>query len=166
MATSWGAYIHEQHLSLHWGGRRRLFDLNPFRYKHCDRYTMDVYGEWDSTDRWTDEGKEIEWYTETHPYRIHSEPHYNASHITGPGYSDVEAWDAIATCYVEKRVRRRRLVPRYRRTDYSVYFDLSDEVGNGKGSWKGGTVGFSETLLPGDSIEIVVGKAARKNRGR
>ena len=57
-------------------------------------------------------------------------------------------------------------MPFWKRVQFWVYFDLSEEVGRGKGSWKGGTVGFSEEMLPGDSVADVVQRAAEKGRGR
>lgn len=165
MAVSWGGYIAHGDLVLSWGGRGKRIALNPFRWHGYERARLRADGEWDATDHWTPEGKEIDWYVETHPYVIVSEPHYYVD-AAKPRFGEIEVWHAEATCHIERAIRTRRWLPWWRRVEHWVDFRLSEEVGRGKGSWKGGTVGFSEEMLPGDRIADVVHRAARKGRGR
>lgn len=157
MAISWGASIHEGDLVLDWGARRARFTLNPFRWHGYRSESLISDGSWNDTPRWRPEAAALDWYTEEHPYAIASLPSTKMA---------IETWRATATCYVERTTRTRRFLPFWRRVEHWVYFDLSDEIGETTGSWKGGTVGFSEEMLPGDSVQDVVQRAARKGRGR
>lgn len=165
MCVSWGITAYEGSLSFEWGEWRRSFRLNPFRWDGYELSLLRLDGEWDTTPTYTDEGKEIEWYEEFHPYAIASLPEYYSHHHEGPKVV-VEVWRAQATCRIERTIRTRRWLPFWRRIDYSVAFSLDEEVGRGKGSWKGGTVGFSHAMLPGDSIREVVNRACKEGRGR
>lgn len=172
MAVCWGWYIYGEKISgsdlvLEWGAHSKRIALNPFRWDGYERLRLVNDATWANPHEYT-ETKPIrlierdDWYSEEHPYRITSEPAYYGN----AGFHEIRVWDATATCYVDKSVRTRRWLPFWMWVSYHVYFDLSDEVGRGKGSWKGGTVGFSEELLPGDYIHEVVARAARKGRGR
>lgn len=76
------------------------------------------------------------------------------------GFKDYDGEIILATCTIEEREWRRgagwfrwlrRLVaPRVVR---SLDLDFSNEVGPGKGSWKGGTVGHGIDMLPGETPE-------------
>ena len=170
MAVSWEVYTYgnglgELELVASWGKRHWRHTLNPFHWSGYSRERLRADGEWDATPHYTDAGKSIDWYSEEHPYAITSEPTYYPQHHEGPTVS-VEVWRANATCHVERSTRTRRWLPFWKRVEHWVYFHLDDEIGRGKGSWKGGTIGFSEAMLPGDSIADVVQRAARKGRGR
>jgi len=112
-------------------------------------------------------GSAITQHSEVHPYAIASIPTYCESTLNPKGPQvQVKVWHANATCFVERTIRTRRWLPFLKRIEFLVEFELDDEVGRGTGSWKGGTVGFSERMLPGDRVADVVERAARKGRGR
>jgi len=166
MAVCWGAYFYQwESLVLEWGAWNCRIALNPFRWESFTSERLRADGEWDATPTYKPEAKEIEWYVEQHPYRICARPRYYPNHHEGPRFSNIEVWDALATCYVERHTRTRRWLPFWKRVEFCVYFDLSQEVGERTGSWKGGTVGFSEQLWPGDTVAEVVERAAQKSRG-
>lgn len=166
MSVSWGFTTDgDGSLFLRWGEWLKIIALNPFHWDGYEAAKLTAYGQWDATQDWTDEGKEILWYEENHPYTISSIPHYAEHHHEGPRVS-IETWEAEASCRVERTIRTRKWLPFLKRVQYYVEFRLNNEVGPRSGSWKGGTIGFSEELLPGDRIADVVNRAAGKGRGR
>lgn len=164
MAVSWGAYTFEWGLWLSWGAWSRSFDLNPFRWDGYKSERLRADGQWDSTEIWKHEAKEIDWYVETHPYAIASEPTYYAE-AQEPSFS-IETWEAEATCHIHRTTRTRRWISWWPKVEFYVDVRLDDEIGPRKGSWKGGTVGFSRRMLPGDRVADVLQRAAREGRGR
>lgn len=65
-----------------------------------------------------------------------------------------EQQNVTATYYVshaEWRWRWLKWLPWPRRTESSIWVDFSEEVGEGRGSWKGGTLGCGYRLKPGES---------------
>lgn len=64
-----------------------------------------------------------------------------------------EVQEREATCYVEERQWHRKWLPFLRMNNRSISIDFSDEVGEGTGSWKGGTVGCNYDLNKGESIK-------------
>jgi len=75
------------------------------------------------------------------------------------GFKDFDGEQITATCKIEEREWRRgrgifRLLFIGRNTVCrSLALQFSSEVGRGKGSWKGGTVGHSIDMLPGETVE-------------
>ena len=167
MSREWGVQVYEGDLILHWGERRKRWQLNPFRWDGFELACLRADGVWDTTPHYSPEGKAIEWYVEEHPYSITSLPSYrNSPAVRTDPHFEIERWDATAICQIERTVRTRRWLPFLKRVEFWVKFRLSDEIGPGKGSWKGGAIGFNEQMLPGDKVEDVVQRAARKGRGR
>lgn len=162
---SWGISIYEGDLVLERGRWSKRFTLNPFRWDGYERARLRADGEWDSTESWTPEGKEVEWYSEEWPYAIAGKPCLR-NYGDEPRSMKIDLWDAQATCHIERTIRTRRWLSFWKRVEYWVEFRLDAEVGHGTGSWKGGTMGFSERIWPGDSVEDVVRRAASKGRGR
>lgn len=165
MAISWGFAILDGQLHLHWGAKLKIISLNPFHWDGCTFELLRLDGVWDATRPYTPEGKDIQWYEESHPYAVASIPDYVPGHHEGPKVV-IREWHAISTCRVERTTRTRKWLKWWKRVEYHVAFSLNDEVGKGKGSWKGGTVGFSEEMLSGDDVAAVVSRACAKGRGR
>ena len=75
-------------------------------------------------------------------------------------FADFDGERIVATCRIEEREWRRgkglfRLFYLGRnRVKRSLDLSFSAEVGSRKGSWKGGTVGHSITMLPGERHEV------------
>lgn len=61
--------------------------------------------------------------------------------------------ERTATCTIEKRKWHRKWFPWLTRVSEVIDVEFSDEVGERSGSWKGGTIGCSYELEPGDTIE-------------
>jgi len=88
-----------------------------------------------NTEKW----KDILFY-ETHPYT------YTTSYN--------EKQNALATIRVTEREWRRRCLFNFtllNRVTRSINVEFSEDIGEKKGSWKGGTVGCSYELLPNES---------------
>jgi len=67
--------------------------------------------------------------------------------------SNGEKQTVTATCVIERAICRRKWIPFYRQVVDYLDVTFSDEVGEGVDTWKGGCVGCSARLLPGESIE-------------
>jgi hypothetical protein len=52
---------------------------------------------------------------------------------------------------MEHRYKGLKWIPIFRKIRKYIDIDFSQEVGTEKGSWKGGTIGIGETLLPGET---------------
>jgi len=60
----------------------------------------------------------------------------------------------IATFYVDEMEWRRKFLkwtPMFNKVKRSIWVDFDDEVGEGTGSWKGGTMGCGYNLNPGET---------------
>ena len=67
--------------------------------------------------------------------------------------SNGEKQNVTATCVIERAIFRRKWIPFHRQVVDYLDVTFSDEVGEGVDTWKGGCVGCSAKLLPGESIE-------------
>jgi hypothetical protein len=126
---------------LRWGRRYRIVTM-PWRDRvHIAHDVMRPDGSWvPYVGSWERDKEPDGRHTETYPYR----------YLLRSG----EVQQRTATIYVERREWRLRWL-RWTRVgrDVQHYIDVafSDEVGEGTGSWKGGTVGCSYDLRPGET---------------
>ena len=91
-------------------------------------------------------------------------------------FEDFDGERIVATCHIEEREWRFgtgwfKWLSRFRAPKIRRYLDLafSSEVGPGKGSWKGGTVGHSCDMHPGDTPESAFRRycsVTHKHKGR
>jgi len=158
---TWGASILDDALHLNWGHRSKLVWL-PWGFEHIESehkilMQKDMHGintwQTDKSLREANEKAEIKWYGFSScgaptDGRYWSEWPFKYLRHNG------EVQERTARLTVEKRVWRRRCLPTWfplfkmRKTYMDVAF--SDEVGERTGSWKGGTMGCSMEMLPGE----------------
>lgn len=74
---------------------------------------------------------------------------------------DGEVQDCIATIKPERRVWTRPWLP-YKQERRYISVDFSEEVGEQSGSWKGGVMGCSFDMLPGESPADALGRMERE----
>lgn len=165
VCTSWGVQLYEGRASLDCGdGRRWGFELNPFRWDGYHHERMLADGTFDATSTYSEAGQALDWHIETLPYAIAGDPQFVGAPGRAPAF--VPTWSTIATCYIERSTRTRRWLPFWQRVEWWVDVHLDTEIGPGRGTWKGGTVGFSTALLPGDDVATALKRAASEGRGR
>lgn len=139
---SWAA------LHLSWGARYKIIYL-PWQWEQMRHEVLRADGSWaaylphyfpDVIDEATmGDGHHVT----THPYR----------YVLASG----EVQQVEAEIYVERRTRRWRWFGRHahitwpRRTTTDINVNFSGEVGEGSGSYKGGTIGCVYAMLPGES---------------
>lgn len=81
-------------------------------------------------------------YSEVHPYKY--------------TLKSGEVQERTATCTIEKRKWHRKWFPFLTLTREVIDIEFNGEVGERTGSWKGGTIGCSYEMLPGESIEACI----------
>lgn len=68
------------------------------------------------------------------------------------------------TAYRSRSIYRRRWLPGwlpvFQRSHYGGYFEFSREMGEGEGSWKGGTLGISAPIREGESLSQMLDRLA------
>lgn len=132
----WSAYASSEFgLLLHWGLRRKSLDwpwmLQTLRYEQmlADRTWRDVFD------------RDAKPYTEQHPYTYvlrRGEVQHRTATISKRRH--VLTW----------RVFKRLGWPRWTRE--SINIEFSEEIGERSGSWKGGCIGCSYDLRPGEKM--------------
>lgn len=107
------------------------------------------YIAWDMPWAWRHRQHEVLGEPEQHPYR----------YVLRSG----EVQDRIATIKPERRLWTRPWLPHKRESRY-INIDFNDEVGEGTGSWKGGVMGCSADMLPGDTPVDALRRMERERR--
>lgn len=144
----YGIDIHGNTFWIHLGGKMNSWEQCDSKWITWDlpffSWVFDWHkvkmpdGKWELVER-CDFGYREKVYTETHPY----------TYVLRSG----EIQEREATCYVEERQWHRKWFPFARMNSRVINIDFSDEVGEGTGSWKGGTVGCSYDLKEGETIK-------------
>lgn len=71
------------------------------------------------------------------------------------------------TAYRDRSIYRRRCLPAwlplFQRVHHGGSFEFSREMGEGEGSWKGGTLGLSAPMLPGETLRQMLDRLAAGN---
>lgn len=143
MMEAWGATYTGEPWGLHlrWGARTKIVYM-PWRdwvfiaheVRRADDTWVPYVGSWER-DKEPD-GRA----TEQHPYR----------YLTRSG----EKQEVTATIHAERwthRLRWLRHTRLFQRVRYSINVEFSDEVGERRGSWKGGVIGCGYDLLPDET---------------
>lgn len=136
-APQWSLYASQEFgLTVHWGHRRRSFDW-PWSLHSLAYEQMLPDGSWIDVFK-----RDMEPYTEVHSY----------TYMLKSG----KVQNRIATLSKRRHVLCRRAFrffkwPKWTRESINVNF--SDEIGERTGSWKGGCIGCSHDMLPGESME-------------
>lgn len=140
----YGAYIHQNQFWICLGEKRKNFSF-PWDYEWIRTSALRKDGTWEHEtkgnrkDFWEKEWKDI-LFNETHPYK----------YITKSG----EEQNAIATISVREREWRWKWfkwLKITRKIVKDIDIEFSDEIGEGKGSWKGGCLGCDYKMLPNET---------------
>ncbi|UCW44077.1 hypothetical protein [Vibrio phage vB_VpaS_SD15] len=133
---TYGFYLFETDLVFRWGKVYKSWALPFFSWRFGSHQVMHRDGHWIDGDK-AYKNSEVEKET------------YDYTYVLACG----EVQHRKATCYRERRQWHRKWLPflKKRRTEISISFD--GEVGEGTGSWKGGTVGCGWDMLPNETIE-------------
>lgn len=94
--------------------------------------------------------REAHAYTETHPYRY--------------TLRSGKTQEVTATCTVEKCKWHRKWFPFLTMVEHVIAVKFSDEVGEERGSWKGGCLGCSYKLLPNETVEECLRRMERERK--
>jgi len=133
---SYGFNWFENGIQFHWGKECRIWYL-PFRtWEFISHEVLDKDGNW-APHMLTYEGDDGR-HTEIHSY----------TYTRRSG----EVQEREATIYTERYTHHRKWAPFLKRTSQGIHVEFSDEVGESTGSWKGGTVGCSYTMLAGETM--------------
>lgn len=153
----WGWQFSDDTFSLNFGRRSLTLDIPFLRAYHTDTQILDTVtrevlwrsgkGRYD----WAAREATIKKSSQTLPYR----------YVCDNG----EVQDVDARVHVERWVWRRKWTPlKIVKTSMEVQF--SEEVGERRGSWKGGCVGCSYYLRPGESVEQCLRRMESERRFR
>lgn len=142
----WGWHFIDDTLSLNFGARRITVDL-PFFYA----YHQDVQILHPDTRRvlWSQGGKKVyETWDERKAIEAQNQRTYPYRYICQNGEVQV----VQAKVHIERRIWRRKWTPlKIIRTSIDIQF--SEEVGERRGSWKGGCISCGYPLLRGETVE-------------
>lgn len=136
---SWGVYWYGNSINFHWGNKHMSWRM-PWDWEHVRHEVLFPSGQFlkPPKDSWdTEDGRLIE----VHPY----------TYVLKNGTIQKR----LATVYAEEREWRWRWftwLPYPRMIRRSINISFNGEVGEGTGSWKGGTVGCGWDILQGESM--------------
>lgn len=138
----WGFSYHGGQMGLHlrWGRHTKVAEMPWHDWVHLSHEVRRPDGSWvPYVGSWEHEKEPDGRETWEYPYR----------YLLKSG----EKQEVTATVHVERRTWCLRALrrTRFRKVRYSIDVEFSDEVGEGRGSWKGGTVGCGYELLPGET---------------
>jgi hypothetical protein len=74
---------------------------------------------------------------------------------------------SVMTVYHGRCIRRRhwlRWLPFFNEVTDGIDFTFSEEMGDARGSWKGGVIAASQTMLPGESASDCAHRVMRERR--
>ena len=144
MERSYGFSFADTGLHVSWGKRTKVlwYPWSWDFYKRWELVAGDSYARgrdfWVELPRRMNHGQLATKHTEPYTYKLRSG----------------EQQTVTATYYVEHaewRWRWLKLLPWPRKTSTSISVEFSEEVGEGRGSWKGGTLGCGYEMKPGES---------------
>lgn len=141
MGDYWGFTLVGRSVHLHWGRRTKVVDF-PWDWRQVKHEVQLADGSWGPYE---------------FPWRGNVKGNYDGRYIRETPYRYVrrsgEVQTVTASYYVERRTikwRWLRWLPYLRRTSTSISVDFSSEIGEGTGSWKGGTVGCGYEVMRGE----------------
>lgn len=128
-------------LHLTWGTHYKIVAMPWHDWVHMSHEVRRADGSWTPfVGSWERDKEPDNRHTETYPYR----------YLLRSG----EKQEVLATIFVERRTWRLRLLKWTRalqHTRHAIDVSFSDEVGEGHGSWKGGTIGCGYDLRPDET---------------
>lgn len=155
----YGFYYHMNSLVLCWNMKKKFIYM-PWEYDWIRTSKLRVDGTW-YTDRkgmwkkWRKEnpdakmGEQYEYEKQLEGTLWQETHHYYYKTKYGEVQDDIEA--TIGVREMEWRPRWFRWTKLFARVTKSIDISFSKEVGSERGSWKGGTVGCSYTMKPGET---------------
>lgn len=129
---SWGFSTFGPSVHINWGEKTKIIDA-PWGVKHLRHEVLMADGTWE--EGWRD--KDGQWQATGVPF------FYQSRHCNRQ--------DGTAKLTVMRGIYRGKLLPFRRKVFTSIDVEFDCEVGNQRGSWKGGTIGCSHELKPGES---------------
>lgn len=168
MLDSWSVSIHplgERHAYVHWGAWYRFYYF-PWSFDWVDTAIRNAAGVFVICDRVRRDGKHEYCYPELGNFHIPDQPPecgFEFTYTTNRG--EVQQTTAVVR-KVERRRWRWKLckwlrLPIYR-TRYSLDVWFAEELGNERGSWKGGVIGTGCDFVPGESVEAALRRFERR----
>lgn len=159
---SWGGSFSNFDLHLNWGDRYKILE-NPFKERYHFHETLLKDMTWykhkqytlrDENNNWEDEYKFLNEnaYTETHPYY----------YLLNSG----KVQETKATIRVERWTRKRPWLHYLfgKNVSYCIGVTFADEVGERAGSWKGGCIGCSYDMKPGEIARTTLNRMQNERR--
>ena len=140
----YGIYIHSNALWLRIGEKAKSFDF-PWQYEWIRTSALRKDGEWEHETKgnrkefWENKWKNI-LFNETHPYK----------YITKDG-SEQHALATITVREREWRWKWFKWLKLTRKIIKDIDIEFNTDIGEGKGSWKGGYTGCSYKILPNET---------------
>lgn len=155
ISMSWGASLFETSVHLNWGSWCKIVALPWFAWGSACRHEI-----------LNEAGK---WVPYVASWKYPAEPDGRKIFIFDYSYTlkSGAVQQRTATVYESRMAWRRKwfgwskLFERERRY---VGFTFSDEVGERSGSWKGGVIGSSETMLTGETVEQTFRRMERERK--
>lgn len=153
---SWGAGTFDGAVNFHWGRHSKTLTFPWRNWRHLSHDVRRADGSWvpfvgswevrqDGRDGKEPDGRQ----TQTFPYR----------YVTRRG----QIQDVDATIHVERRRWKLRYLPIYR-VRHCIDVAFSEEVGDERGSWKGGTVGCGYDLRPDETARECLKRMERERK--
>lgn len=141
----------------YWGWKRKHMDLPwALRWYRTSLFLKD--GNWETEKKgsrkefWNEKWDKIK-FVERHPY----------SYKLKSG----KVQHTIATVTIEEREWRRKWLPfseLFNNVDKSIKIDFDSEIGERSGSWKGGVLGCSYTMLPWETAEETLRRMEKEKK--
>lgn len=139
--NSWGFNFWEDGIHVSWGRKTKILKW-PWGLTHLRTEGLMQDATWEEEPGWRD--NELRKAFEARQWRAENVPWFYRSR-------DCEKQEGTATITVDRRTWRGKLLPFRRKVSTSIDVEFNSEVGNQRGSWKGGTIGCSYELKPGES---------------
>jgi hypothetical protein len=138
-------------LWLRWGARYKLITMPWCDWHHVSTEVLLPDGTWaPEVNSWERDKTPDGRHTETHPY----------NYLLRNG----EVQRCTATIFVERRTWRLRRLRFIRKSRTSIDVSFSEEMGEGRGSWKGGTLGCGYDLKPNETPRECLKRMERERR--
>lgn len=152
MMESWGFSYLVESIHFSWGRKYKIVQL-PWSMVHIDSKHMILLqnGSWEMMPSWRAENHRFI----SNPEDRLSSPKWTAEYPYKYMLHNGEVQNVTATVDVSRRVWRRRWLPAwfpfFQSKCTSIGVNFSEEVGEARGSWKGGCTGCGYEMKPGET---------------
>ena len=138
MERRYGFWCTPNTIFFHWGDKLKSWHFPFLSWEFISHEILDKQGEWTNAHGIYGDDRLSIAQSEVHPYTYT----LRSGKVQNVG----------ATCTMERWIHHRKWFPWSKRESVSLQVEFSAEVGEGTGSWKGGTVGCGYDILPGESM--------------